>query len=53
MRRIQSTIDPNSSEFRAFDRHNRGLVAELEERQQEARVRVEAQMDKLRKLANK
>ncbi|MBW1925486.1 MAG: methylcrotonoyl-CoA carboxylase [Deltaproteobacteria bacterium] len=50
MRRIRSTVDPGSPSFRAFEAHNRRLVAELRERQRKARFeRPERDIQRLRK----
>ncbi len=50
MRRIQSNIDTQSTEFRAYERHNRMLVAELQEFQRKARFeRPERDITRLRK----
>ena len=39
LRRIQSTIDPLSSTYRSFERHNRRLAATLHECQHKARYK--------------
>jgi 3-methylcrotonyl-CoA carboxylase beta subunit len=50
MRRIQSTIDPLSSTYRAYERHNRELAATLHERQRRARCeRPERDVERLRR----
>jgi len=50
MRRIKSNVDTQSAEFRAYERHNRALMAELQERQQKARFeRPERDIARLRK----
>jgi len=50
MRRIQSNIDKQSAEFRAYERHNNALIADLQERQQKARFeRPERDISRLRK----
>ena len=50
MRRFQSNIDPNSADFRTFERHNRGLVKELQDLQQKARhERPERDITRLRR----
>ncbi len=50
MRRIQSTIDPLSSTYRSYERHNRQLVSTLEKLQRIARhERPERDVKRLRK----
>jgi 3-methylcrotonyl-CoA carboxylase beta subunit len=50
MRRIKSNADTQSAEFRAYERHNHALIAELQERQQKARFdRPERDIARLRK----
>ena len=50
MRRIQSLIDPLSPTYRANERHNRRLAAELHERQHKARTeRPQRDVDRLRR----
>lgn len=49
MRRIQSSIDTQSAEFRAFDRHNRKIVDKLRQDQHKARYeRPERDIQRLR-----
>jgi len=50
MRRIQTTIDTLSSDYRTYERHNRNLVAKLHECQRKARFeRPERDVNRLRK----
>jgi len=50
MRRIQSTIEPLSSTYRAYERHNRQLADNLHERQRKARYeRPERDVERLRR----
>jgi 3-methylcrotonyl-CoA carboxylase beta subunit len=49
MRRIRSSLDPSSSEYRAYERHNRRLSEELQARQRAARFeRPQRDVERLR-----
>ena len=50
MRRIKSHAEPQSAEFRAYERHNQKLMAKLHERQRKARFdRPARDIERLRK----